>query len=222
MRQKILVVDDEPAIVEILETNLQRSGFDVISAGTGREALEKLRKDQPHLVLLDLMLPDTDGFEVAREIREMGEIPIIMVTAKGEDVDRILGLETGADDYIVKPFNPREVVARIHAILRRLSSKQEVGKIESGNLVIDPLKRRVYVEGNLVDLSPKEFDILYFFASNPVKVVSREELLQEIWGTSYIDSRTVDVHVKHIRQKCHDEEVIRTVWGRGYRFKEES
>lgn len=218
MNERILVVDDEVGIVEFLEINLIKSGFSVEKAYSGKEALEQLKQKHIDLVLLDLMLPDIDGFEVCKMIRQIISIPIIMLTAKGEDIDKILGLETGADDYIVKPFNPREVIARIHAIFRRLP-KKITEKIIIGPLTMEPLRRKVWIEERTVDLSPKEYDLLLILAKSPGVLIKRDELIKEVWETTeYIDARSIDVYIKHLRNKLRIPGLIRTVWGHGYQL----
>lgn len=220
MNKRILVIDDEIAIVEFLEINLLKAGFIVEKALSGQEAIEKAKKTSPDLILLDLMLPDIDGFNLCRTIRNITQAPIIMLTAKGEDTDKIVGLETGADDYIVKPFNPREVVARIHAIFRRLPKNELSQKeIDLGKLKIDPVKRKVWLDAHIVDLSPREYDILITLSKRSGEIVSREDLLKEVWdNTTFIDFRNVDVYIKHLRNKLRVPGLIRTVWGRGYQL----
>lgn len=220
MNKCILVIDDEVAIVEFLEINLLKAGFIVEKAHSGHEAIEQIKKRDPDLILLDLMLPDVNGFNLCRTIRSITQSPIIMLTAKGEDTDKILGLETGADDYIVKPFNPKEVIARIHAIFRRLSNTESPQQsIELGRLKIDPIKRKVWLDAHLVDLSPREHDILIALSKRPGELVSREDLIKEVWdNTMFVDFRNVDVYIKHLRNKLHVPGLIRTIWGRGYQL----
>lgn len=221
MKEKILVVDDEEGIVEFIEINLRREGFEVFKAYSGQEAIKIVKQQSPDLILLDIMLPDKNGFEVCRELREFTSVPIIMVTAKGEDIDKIVGLETGADDYVVKPFNPRELLARIKAILRRLSYKAAdsgAKQIEVGKLSMDIYKRKVLYKGKNVDLAPKEFDLLFLLASNHGKVFSRKSILEEVWGSEFLDERTVDVYITHIREKLKSCNAIQTVWGKGYKY----
>lgn len=220
MNEQILIIDDEIAIVEFLEINLRKAGFLVEKAFTGKEAIEKLKQKTVDLILLDLMLPDIDGFDLCRLIRQGTAAPIIMLTAKGEDTDKIVGLETGADDYMVKPFNPREVVARINAIFRRLPKvENEALQILIGNITIDMVKRKVWVEDKFIDLSPKEYEILLVLAQHPGELVTREELLKEVWNNvEYVDFRNVDVYIKHLRNKLKFPDVIRTVWGQGYQL----
>ena len=224
---KILLVDDEVALVKGLKLSLEREGFKVVTAHTGTSALSSLVDENPDLMVLDLMLPELDGLEVCKKVRQFSTIPIIMLTARSEDIDKILGLEMGADDYLTKPFNSRELVARIKAHLRRVdwSGAQEESRIEVGALVIDSLKRKVTVDGAEAELTAKEFDILATLAANPGRVYTRENLLEEIWGYQYYgDVRNVDVHVRRLREKierdpAHPEYVL-TRWGVGYHFRE--
>ncbi|HHV71263.1 MAG TPA: response regulator transcription factor [Clostridia bacterium] len=228
--EKILLVDDEVSIVEFVKINLERAGYEVIAAYDGNEAIQLAKRERPALIILDIMLPGLDGFEVLREIRKFSNVPVIMLTAKGEDIDKILGLELGADDYLTKPFNPRELTARVKAILRRID-KQNEGREEAGRIVIADLdldlnRREVFVRGKPVELTPKEFDLLEFLSSNPGKVYSRETLLRELWGYDYYgDSKTVDVHIRRLREKIEEEpskpKYILTVWGVGYKFGEQ-
>ncbi len=227
-KKKVLLVDDEKTLVKALKFNLEREGFLVEEAFDGEEALEKAFKVKPDIVILDLMLPGLDGFEVCREIRKKEEIPIIMLTAKGDDIDKVLGLELGADDYLTKPFNPRELVARMKAILRRSVNRDEGlhKQIQIGSLQIDLLQHRVRKGERDIDLTAKEFALLSFLASNAGRVYSREQLLEQIWGYNYYgDARTVDVHIRHLREKIEEEpsnpQLIITVWGTGYKFREE-
>lgn len=226
---KILVVDDEELILELLRFNLEKEGYQVCVAKTGQEALERVEKELPDLLVLDVMLPGMDGLEVCRVLRlnpRFQQIPIIMLTAKGEEIDTVLGLELGADDYMTKPFSPRELLARIKARLRRLNSPEEaaVAQIIRGELRIDVTGFRVHVRGEETELTPKEFELLRVFATHPGKVYSRDELLERIWGYEYDgDTRTVDVHVRHLRLKVERDpsnpEYIETLRGIGYRFK---
>lgn len=227
-KTKILLVDDEKTLVKALKFNLEKEGFQVEEAFDGEEALKKAFEVNPDIIILDLMLPGLDGFEVCREIRKKKEIPIIMLTAKGEDIDKVLGLELGADDYMTKPFNPRELVARIKAILRRSSAgSAELRKqIQAGPLSIDLLQHRVRLKGREIDLTAKEFALLSLLASNAGRVYSRDQLLAQIWGYDYFgDARTVDVHIRHLREKIEKDpstpRLILTVWGTGYKFREE-
>ena len=228
MKEKVLIVDDEKTLVKALKFSLEKEGFRVIEAYNGEEALQKVADEEPDLIILDLMLPGLDGFEVCRRIRKNNEVPIIMLTARGDDIDKVLGLELGADDYMTKPFNPRELVARIKAILRRSSSREEGMRkhIQVGNLQIDLLQHRVRLDGKEIDLTTKEFALLSFLAANAGRVFSREQLLEQVWGYNYYgDARTVDVHIRHLREKLEEDpgnpELIITVWGTCYKFREE-
>ncbi len=227
MKKKILIVDDEKTLVKTLTYNLEKDGYQVISAYDGEEALNKVESDNPDLIILDLMLPGVDGFEVCRRVRKNMDLPIIMLTAKGDDIDKILGLELGADDYLTKPFNPRELLARVKAILRRSepqgSSLKNILKIQ--DLQVDLYQHKVRVKGEEIDLTSKEFALLNLMASNPGRVYSREQLLEQIWGYNYYgDARTVDVHIRHLREKIESDpsnpRYVLTVWGTGYKFRE--
>ena len=223
--QTILVIDDESHIAELARMYLEKEGYDVLTAEDGDEGLRLFRTKQPTLIVLDLMLPGVDGLEVCRQIRRESTLPIIMLTARSEDVDKIVGLELGADDYLTKPFNPRELLARIKAVLRRYTPPDEP-KVEDkdrvivGDIVIDLRQRTVTVAGKAVDLRAKEFDLLTTFARSPNTVFDRERLLNLVWGYEYYgDSRTIDVHVTHLREKISDSTVrIQTVWGVGYKL----
>jgi two-component system, OmpR family, response regulator RegX3 len=214
---KLLLIEDEDAIADPLAEGLRREGFAVERVATGREALEAA---EPDFVLLDVGLPDTDGFSLCRELRSRSNVPIIMVTAKGEEVDRVVGLEVGADDYIVKPFGFRELIARIRAVTRRTSERQTGPRAMTlGPLVIDTRSRRVTVDGREVDLTPKEFDLLALLASDPGAVVSRERILEQVWQTTWFGSaKTIDVHVAALRKKLGDPSWIATVRGVGLRL----
>ena len=225
---KVLVVDDEKLIVKGLRFSLEQDGYEVDSAYDGEEALSLARSGDYDIILLDIMLPKLTGFEVCQQIRESSDVPIIMLTAKGDDMDKILGLDYGADDYITKPFNVLEVKARIKAILRRSKSEkiQPVPEdiIVSGDLKLDTANRRAYIEGNEVNLTAKEFDVLELLATNPNKVYSRSDLLDLVWGKDYPgDGRTVDVHVRRLREKIEkspgEPRFVRTKWGTGYYFE---
>lgn len=223
--KKVLVVDDEESVRELLDLYLKKEGFEVIPARDGKEALRLNGEHHPDLIVLDLMLPGLDGWEVCRQIRSASKVPIIMLTARAEEVDRIVGLELGADDYVVKPFSPRELVARVKAILRRGTSAAEESEVLSfPGLRIDRIQHRVEVGGEEVHLTPTEFRLLWCLASRPARVFSRAELLDRIWGyDSESDARTVDVHIKRLRQKTKVAEsktfTINTVWGLGYKFE---
>ena len=228
MSRKVLVVDDEKLIVKGIRFNLEQDGMEVDCAYDGEEALEMAKKTEYDIVLLDVMLPKMDGFEVCQRIREFSNMPIIMLTAKGDDMDKILGLEYGADDYITKPFNILEVKARIKAILRRSNRKQAPAKpsnvMEINGMKVELDSRRVFVGGKELNLTAKEFDLLELLMAHPNKVYSRNELLNTIWGDSYPgDARTVDVHVRRLREKIEanpgEPVYIHTKWGVGYFFK---
>jgi DNA-binding response OmpR family regulator len=217
---KILVVDDEPHILELSKMYLERDGFQVECVGNGRDALAGLAGN-PDLVILDLMLPDIDGFEVCKQIRAKSNVPVLMLTARKDDVDKIVGLELGADDYCTKPFNPRELVARVRAILRRFQSGSSAGDIiEMGNLRIDLSRHEVSVAGQPVSLRTKEFALLAALARNPGLVFSREKLLEMVWGYDYYgETRTVDVHINHLREKLAGSGAsIETLRGTGYKM----
>lgn len=221
---KILIVDDDTRIAELISLYLNKEGYETIEAGSGRKAVEMFSKFSPHLVLLDLMLPEIDGYQVCREIRQISSVPIIMLTAKGETFDKVLGLELGADDYIVKPFDAKELVARVKAVLRRYDKKDSdtSKQIVVPNLTVNQSTYTVTYRGEDLDFPPKEFELLYFLASHPNQVFTREQLLDRIWGYEFMgDTRTVDVHMKRIREKMPNEEVwnLKTVWGVGYKFE---
>ena len=218
---KILVVDDEANIIELVRLYLEREGYEVDEASNGIDAVSKQRAGNPDLILLDLMLPDIDGYEVCRQIRTQSDTPILMLTARKEDIDKIVGLELGADDYLTKPFNPRELVARVRAILRRSQAGQQPGDTtEMGKLRIDFPRQEVTVNSRPVKLRTKEFALLSTFIRNPGIVLSREKLLEDVWGFDYYgESRTVDVHVNHLRDKLTGSGVrIETVRGTGYKI----
>jgi DNA-binding response OmpR family regulator len=213
---KLLLVEDEDAIAEPLAEGLRREGFEVERVATGADALDA---PEPDLVLLDVGLPDTDGFTLCKEIRGRSEVPIIMVTAKGEEIDRVVGLEVGADDYIVKPFGFRELIARIRAVTRRQQGGPSTGTMGLGPLVVDTRSRRVTLDGNEVVLTPKEFDLLALLTTDPGAVVPRTKILQEVWQTTWFgSSKTVDVHVAALRRKLGDASWIETVRGVGFRM----
>ena len=227
-KQKILIADDDSNISELISLYLMKEGYDTQKAKDGREALKLFQSYNPDLIILDIMMPEMDGYEVCREIRKTASTPIIMLTAKGEDMDKIMGLEYGADDYITKPFNILEVKARIKAILRRVSKpaqKEEQPKqIEVAGLKMDCEARRVYVNGKEINLTAKEFDVLELLVFNPNKVYSRENLLNIVWGYEYPgDVRTVDVHIRRLREKIEENpsepKYVHTKWGVGYYFQ---
>lgn len=220
-RQTVLVVDDERNIIELARLYLEQEGFTVEEARDGAEALEKIRTLKPAVVILDLMLPEVDGWEVCRRTRAKSEVPIIMLTARSDDVDKIVGLELGADDYLTKPFNPRELVARVKAILRRYEKSIQPGRvIHLGQMTIDPASREVTLAGEPVKLRTKEFDLLHTLAQHRGQVLSREQLLNLVWGYDfYGETRTVDVHIAHLRGKLKGSDVeIETVRGVGYKL----
>lgn len=227
MTQKILVVDDEPHIVELVKYNLAQEGYEVISAHDGSEAVARSRQERPDLIILDIMLPYVDGLEVCRQIRRESAVPIIMLTAKDGELERVVGLEIGADDYVTKPFSPRELVARVRAILRRMSrdaGPAPTGPLRSAGLALDPATHEVTLDGRQVDLTAKEFELLKLLLSHPNRVFTRDFLLEHIWGYDYYGStRTVDMHISRLREKIEDDPnaptFIVTVRGVGYKFK---
>ena len=231
-KQKILIVDDDENIAELISLYLTKECFDTMMVHDGEEALAAFETYRPSLILLDLMLPGIDGYQVCREIRSHSSTPIIMLSAKGEVFDKVLGLELGADDYIMKPFDSKELVARVKAVLRRYQPArteepaQDKGKcVEYPGIVINLTNYSVMVDGVHVDMPPKELELLYFLASSPNQVFTREQLLDQIWGYEYIgDTRTVDVHIKRLREKIkdHDSWSLSTVWGIGYKFEVKS
>lgn len=228
-KQKILIVDDDTNISELISLYLTKECFETKCVEDGEAALEAFKSFQPNLILLDLMLPGMDGYQVCREIRKTSQIPIIMLSAKGEVFDKVLGLELGADDYIIKPFDTKELVARVKAVLRRTAADvpntvqpEKNDSVEFPDLVINLTNYSVTYMGNSIKMPPKELELLYFLASSPNQVFSREQLLDHIWGYEYIgDTRTVDVHIKRIREKISDHErwAITSVWGIGYKFE---
>ncbi|MCQ2478197.1 MAG: response regulator transcription factor [Clostridia bacterium] len=225
-KQKILIVDDDENICELLRLYLEKDGFDTSVANDGEDALKSAEHYSPDLILLDIMLPKLDGWQVCREIRKNSDTPIIMLTAKGETFDKILGLELGADDYISKPFDTKEVIARIRAVLRRSSDKNgllDVKEVKFDKLTVNITNYELIVDGKQIDTPPKELELIYHLASNPNRVYTRDQLLDEVWGFDYYgDSRTVDVHVKRLREKLEnvsDKWSLKTVWGVGYKFE---
>jgi len=221
MAATILVVDDEPNITQLLKLYLSRSGFQVETAANGEEALRKTRSLRPDLIVLDLKLPDIDGLEVCRRVRAESDIPLIMLTARDEDIDKIVGLEMGADDYITKPFNPREVLARVRAVLRRSEGRMRAdGPIRVGDLVVDTNRREAFIGDQPIQLRAKEFDLLATLARNAGIVLDRDRLLNQVWGYDFTgDTRTVDVHIAWLRQKLAGSRVeIQTVRGAGYKL----
>lgn len=228
-KQKILIVDDDENIAELISLYLTKECFDTMMVHDGEEALAAFEHYAPNLILLDLMLPGIDGYQICREIRAKSNIPIIMLSAKGETFDKVLGLELGADDYIIKPFDSKELIARVKAVLRRSQpAKQEVPTNEKQKCVTYPgieinlTNYSVIVDDSVVEMPPKEIELLFFLASSPNQVFTREQLLDQIWGYEYIgDTRTVDVHIKRLREKIKDHETwgLGTVWGIGYKFE---
>ena len=222
---RILVADDDESIVELITLYLQKDGFKVIAAGDGDEALRLLEQQAPDLVLLDIMMPAKDGWEVCRLIRQQSSVPVIMLTARSEGYDKILGLELGADDYVTKPFNPRELVARVRAVLRRSRQKDDEPRLlRYSNLIINLDEFTVLKEGKTLSLTRKEFELLWHLASRPNQVFSREQLLSDLWGYEYTgDTRTIDTHVKRLRRKLGSGETwdVKTIWGVGYKFEVE-
>src|SRR3989449_6844986 len=219
--QTILVVEDEASIASFVSLYLKNAGYSVRTAPTGGEALTQVAADQPALIVLDLMLPDIDGIEVCRRIRKNSDVPILMLTARDEDVDKIIGLEVGADDYLTKPFNPRELVARVKSILRRAAPERrqiESKQLRHGALLIDAGRREVKVGEEEIQLAPKEFDLLWELLDHRGLVLTRDQLLERVWGYPFAgDTRTVDVHVRQLRRKLGDASPIVTVWGVGYK-----
>ena len=225
MKTKILLVDDDPNIRQLVNLYLKKEDYDVVLADRGDTALEKFKTDSPNLILLDLMLPGKDGWEVLREIRKTSNVPIIMLTAKDETFDKVLGLELGADDYVAKPFEPKELLARIKAVLRRFQpAETDTKELSYPGLTISLSQYQVMYRNQPLEMPPKELELLYFLASHPRTVFTREQLLEQVWGYEYyVDSRTVDVHVKRLREKLTDSLEfgweIKTVWGVGYKFE---
>ena len=224
MKAKILVVDDDFNIADLIRLYLEKGMYEVKTVYSGRTALDVFRSWTPDLVILDIMLPETDGYEVCRQIRKISGIPIIMLTARGETFDKVLGLELGADDYLVKPFEPKELTARVKAVLRRtMGSDTIVEEVVYPQLVINKSDYSITFQGRKADIPPKELELFYFLASHPNQVFTREQLLEKLWGYDFMgDSRTVDVHVKRLRKKFGDEAgrwEIKTVWGVGYKFE---
>ena len=227
MMDKILVADDDLNICELLRLYLEKEGFEVVMAHDGEEAVAKFESEKPSLILLDIMMPKLDGWQVCRQIRQKSDCPIIMLTAKGETEDKVSGLEMGADDYIVKPFEVKELLARVHAVLRRTGDdgKPKSKKLTFDKLVINLDSYELIVDGKKIDTPPKEMELLYHLAATPNRVYTRNQLLDEVWGFDYFgDSRTVDVHIKRLREKLEgvsDKWALKTVWGVGYKFEAE-
>ena len=222
-KTKVLVVDDDARIAELISLYLRKEGYETKEVYNGRKAVKEFAAYAPHLVLLDLMLPEIDGYQVCREIRKISSVPVIMLTAKGETFDKVLGLELGADDYVVKPFEPKELVARVKAVLRRYDGRESEAErqVVFPNLSINATNYSAIYHGRELELPPKEFELLHFLASHPGQVFTREQLLDRLWGYEFMgDTRTVDVHIKRIREKTPHEDAwsIKTVWGVGYKF----
>ena len=224
MPKKVLIAEDDRNIRELLRLYIEKDGFETVCVGNGREALTKFSEGEPDLVLLDIMMPMLDGWEVLAEIRKESRVPVIMLTAKGATNDRVSGLDMGADDYIVKPFEMQEVMARIHAVMRRFAPPdQKKNRLEYDCIVVDMDSFDLEINGKRIDIPPKEFELLYFLASNPNLVFTRDQLLDKVWGFEYYgDTRTVDVHIKRLREKLEgvsDKWGLKTVWGVGYKFE---
>jgi len=225
LKYKILIVDDDENICELLRLYLEKEGYETVVANNGEQAVLSAQKYSPDLILLDIMLPKLDGWQVCREIRKFSEMPIIMITAKGEVFDKILGLELGADDYVTKPFDTKEVIARVKAVLRRSNdkNKKQISEVKFDKLRINLTNYELEVDGVQIATPPKELELIYHLANNPNRVYTRDQLLDEVWGFDYYgDSRTVDVHVKRLREKLEDvsgEWALKTVWGVGYKFE---
>ncbi len=227
-KQRILIVDDDENIADLIALYLMKECYETCIVHDGSEALKKFEEFKPHMILLDLMLPGIDGYQICRQIRSISQVPIIILSAKGEVFDKVLGLELGADDYIIKPFDSKELVARVKAVLRRYKepqlniNHQKGSFVEYPDLIINLTNYSVIYMGSVIDMPPKELELLYFLASSPNQVFTREQLLDHIWGYEYIgDTRTVDVHIKRLREKIkdHNSWSIATVWGIGYKFE---
>lgn len=224
-QSRVLVVDDEPMVLEVVTKYLERDGFAVATASTGAEALEAMNRSRPDLLVLDVMLPEIDGFDLLARIRRDSDMPVILLTARTEEPDRVLGLELGADDYVVKPFSPRELAARVRTVLRRSQPRRSQEALEFDDLRIDGVTREVTLAGEVIPTTPKEFDLLAFLAGSPRQVFSRSQLLEQVWDSSsdYQDPSTVTVHVRRLRQKLESDAEnprwLHTVWGVGYRFE---
>ncbi|MDI6600183.1 MAG: response regulator transcription factor [Thermoanaerobacteraceae bacterium] len=218
----ILIIEDDKNLLNIVDTYLRNEGFDTIRASSGSEGMKYFSEKNPSLILLDIMLPDMDGRSILKEIRTHSDIPVLMMTARGEEYDRILGFDLGADDYIVKPFSPKELVARCRAILRRVYPEASDRNVTFKGIEIDDVSREAYVDGEHLDLTPKEFELLKYLTINKGRALSREKILNEVWGYDfYGDLRTVDTHIKQLREKLGDKKnLIKTVWGIGYKLEE--
>ena len=222
---KILIADDDRNIVELLRLYIEKEGYSTVITYDGKQAISAFKNENPDLVVLDVMMPEADGWQVCKEIRKTSDIPIIMLTAKGETFDKVLGLELGADDYMVKPFEMKELIARIKAVLRRYDAKEKTSddEITYENISVNLANYELKLNGNIIEIPPKELELLHFLASNPNRVFTREQLLEEVWGFDYFgDSRTVDVHIKRLREKIEDVKgnwTLKTVWGVGYKIE---
>ena len=223
MQKTILIIEDDSNIRELLRLYLSQEGYKIETAQDGLEGLRAFKAHEPDLILLDLMMPVMDGTQVIKEVRAVSKVPVIMLTAKGETFDKVAGLDLGADDYITKPFETRELIARIRAVLRRYGDNEPPKKLEYENLIIDKESYNITVKGERMEIPPKEIELLYFLASSPNRVFTRAQLLDDVWGFDYFgDTRTVDVHVKRLREKLQDVSdkwEIKTVWGVGYKFE---
>lgn len=221
MQNKIYIVDDDTNISELLKLYFEKENYKVNTFDTGRKAIEAIDKFAPDIILLDIMMPDMDGFDVLREVRKTSKIPVIMLTAKGDTFDKVLGLELGADDYVVKPFEPKELLARVKAVIRRIGDKSNDDLVTIPNLTVDQAQYTVIYHDKVLQLPPKEFELLNFLIKHPNRVFTREQLLEQIWSFDYFgDTRTVDVHIKRLREKFTEKDPweIKTVWGVGYKF----
>jgi len=224
-RSRVLVVDDEPMVLEVVTSYLERDGYSVATASSGREALAAMERQKPDLVVLDVMLPEIDGFDLLGRIRRSSDMPVILLTARTDEPDRVLGLELGADDYVVKPFSPRELAARVRSVLRRTAPRKPAEALEFGELAINGVTREITLAGEVIPTTPKEFELIAFLASSPRQVFSRAQLLEQVWDSSadYQDPSTVTVHIRRLRQKIEDDAEnprwLHTVWGVGYRFE---
>ena len=222
---KILIADDDKNIIELLRLYIEKEGYTAVTASNGSEAINSFNREKPDLVILDVMMPEADGWQVCKEIRKSSDTPIIMLPAKGETFDKVLGLELGADDYMVKPFETKELMARIKAVLRRYETKDKTvnEEISYENLSVNLANYELKLNGKIIEIPPKELELLHFLASNPNRVFTREQLLEEVWGFDYFgDSRTVEVHIKRLREKLENVEgnwTLKTVWGVGYKFE---
>lgn len=226
--QKILIVDDEETIVQLIDYNLKNAGFLTITAGNGNDAVSLAKEKKPELIILDVMLPGIDGFDVLKAVRKFSNVPVLMLTARTEEFDRVLGLELGADDYLTKPFSTRELIARVKAILRRTSvepKEEQIKLIKAGSLTVDEESHKVFVNDTEIQLTAKEYELIKLLVKNKGRVFSRDKLLEQLWGYDYFgDTRTVDVHIRHIREKLEnhsgDPQCLKTVRGVGYKFEE--